>query len=178
METPLIVRAASPGDIDEAVAIDDDACKLFKTVGLHVDVAPEYSRAERERWKRAMHEGNAFFADWPGGHSVGLLVLGFVSDEPYLEQLSVRSSAMRRGIGRLLLGYAFDWASERPLWLTTYGHVTWNRAFYEREGFTTIPESQCPRGIVELLAEQRRCLPAPEERIAMRAVGCGSSKTG
>jgi GNAT superfamily N-acetyltransferase len=169
MDTPLIIRAASPGDIDEAVAIDDDACTLFKTVGLHVDVAPEYSSAERERWTRSMREGNAFFADWPGGHSAGLLVLGFVNDEPYVEQLSVRARAMRQGIGRLLLRHAFEWASGRPVWLTTYAHVTWNRAFYEREGFAVIPESQCPRGILELLAEQRRYLPAPGERIAMRA---------
>lgn len=170
-DMPITIRPASPDDIDEAVAIDDDACTLYEAAGLKVALGPEhpFARAERARWTRAAEEGLAFLAIAPDGRAVGLLVLGRLADgEPYLEQLSVRSSAMRQGIGRRLLARAIAWAGGAPLWLCTYAHVPWNRPFYEREGFVVVPEAECPREVIEDLREQRRSLPAPEERIAMR----------
>lgn len=103
-----------------------------------------------------------------GASPIGLLVLDRIDGAAYLEQLSVRRTAMRQGLGRRLLGRAIDWAGDAPLWLTTYAHVPWNRPFYERHGFVTIPESACPPGIVAILDDQCRALPAPDERIAMR----------
>jgi hypothetical protein len=97
-----------------------------------------------------------------------MLVMGFVDDAPHLEQLSVRRVAMRRGIGRRLLARAIEWSAHRPLWLTTYAHLPWNRPFYESVGFAVVPEPACPPSIVQILDEQRRWLPAPAERIAMR----------
>jgi GNAT superfamily N-acetyltransferase len=168
----LTVRPASPAEIDEFVAIDNDACALYAQAGLQVDLGPEhpFSRAERACWTRAAGQGRVFLAEPPDGRSVGLLVMDLVDGAPYLEQLSVRTSAMRRGLGRRLLGHALAWAGERPLWLTTYGHLPWNRPFYESAGFGVVPEAQCPPGIVAILEDQRRWLPAPDQRIAMRAV--------
>jgi len=169
----LVVRKATPEDIDEAVAIDDDAGQLFSGFGLHVELGPghPFAEAERARWLRATRAGNAFLAAPAAGPTRpahGLLVLGRVDGEPYLEQLSVRSGAMRRGLGTQLLHRALEWAAGEALWLTTYAHVPWNRPFYERFGFAVVPESSCGGDILEILAEQRRWLPAPEQRVAMR----------
>ena len=158
------------------VAIDNDAGALYAQAGLDLDLGPEhpYARAERVYWTRAAEAGGVFLAEaeQPGGGAVGLLVMDLVDGVPYLEQLSVRTSAMRRGLGRRLLDHAIAWAGARPLWLTTYAHLAWNRPFYESAGFTVVPEAQCPPGIVALLEDQRRWLPAPEQRIAMcRAPG-------
>lgn len=170
----ITIRQASPAEIDEFVSIDNDACALDAQAGLNVDLGPDhpYSRAERAYWTRAAEAGGVFLAEveQPGGGAVGLLVMDLVDGVPYLEQLSVRTSAMRRGLGRRLLGHAIAWAGERPLWLTTYAHLPWNRPFYESAGFTVVPEAQCPPGIVALLEDQRRWLAAPDQRIAMRRV--------
>jgi GNAT superfamily N-acetyltransferase len=165
----IMIRQASPAEIDEFVAIDNDACTLYAQAGLEVDLGPEhpYSRAERAYWTRAATDGGAFLAEQPGVGSVGLLVMDLVDGAPYLEQLSVRTGAMRRGLGRRLLAHAIAWAGDRPLWLTTYAHLPYNRPFYESAGFTVVPESQCPPGIVALLEDQRRWLPAPEQRVAL-----------
>jgi GNAT superfamily N-acetyltransferase len=162
------IRPASPDEIDEAVAIDDDACRLFATVGLDLEIGPDhpFAQAERARWLAAMKEGSAYFAE--SSTTVGLLVLGVVEGARYVEQLSVRMGAMRRGIGRALLKHAIAWADREPLWLTTYAHVRWNRAYYEQHGFVLVPEQECPRGIVATLDEERQWLPAPAQRIAMR----------
>jgi len=61
-----------------------------------------------------------------------------------------------------------EWAGAEPLWLTTYAHVPWNAPFYERHGFVAVPESACAPALLAALEEQRRFLPAPQQRIAMR----------
>lgn len=164
----IAIRTASPDEIDEVIAIDEDACELFRTVGLYVEMGPDhpFTRAEHARWLAAAGEGRAFLAGANG--SVGLLVVGFVDGLPFVEQLSVRTGAMRRGIGRALLRHAIEWARREPLWLTTYWHVPWNRPFYERAGFTVMPAESCPSGVIARLEEERRWLPHPAQRIAMR----------
>ena len=168
-EAPTI-RRASPDEIDEMNSIDVDACTLFTEAGVDADLGPEhpYSVAERARWTRCARDGNAYLAGWPGAPAVGLLVLDRVDGAPYVEQLSVRRSAMARGLGRRLLARAIEWAAGEALWLTTYAHLPLNRPFYERHGFVTVPESACPSGIAAILEDQRRALPAPDQRIAMR----------
>jgi GNAT superfamily N-acetyltransferase len=162
------IRAAQPREIDELVAIDDDACALYEEVGLMVSLGADhpFSLAERKRWLLSAQEGSALLAV-DSSRLVGLLVLGRAGEVRYLDQLSVRMSAQRQGVGRRLATYAIEWAAGEPLWLTTYAHLPWNRDFYEQLGFSAIPESQCPSVIVEHLEEERRWLPAPEQRIAM-----------
>ena len=87
------------------------------------------------------------------------------------EQLSVRMTAMRRGIGAALLSAAECVAAKtrsRTLWLTTYRHLPWNAPFYEKAGFVTVPVEECGTEMLVELLFQRRLLPKPDERVAMR----------
>lgn len=170
MNEPITIRAASLADMDTVRAIDDDAGTLFETIGLHFSIGPEhpYARAEYACWREAVESGTAFLAESAEGVALGLLIMNHVDGAPHLEQLDVRRAGMGRGLGRRLLRQAIAWAGERELWLTTYAHVPWNRAFYEQEGFVVVPEPQCGPQMREILAEQRRSLPAPEQRVAMR----------
>jgi GNAT superfamily N-acetyltransferase len=164
----ITLQRATPDLIEQAVAIDDDACTLYETVGLRFDIAPDhpFALSEHARWLAAMQRGDGWFAETSAGR-VGLLVLAVAGGVRNLEQLSVRRDSMRQGIGRRLLAHAIEWAGAEPLWLTTYAHLPWNRPFYERHGFTVVPERDCPRAVAADLAQQRRWLPAPEQRIAM-----------
>jgi GNAT superfamily N-acetyltransferase len=164
----ITIRRASPDEMAEAIAVDDDACALYDTVGLHFDIGPDhpFAQSEHARWHAAARVGRVYLAVSP--LVVGMLVLSVLDGARHLEQLSVRTSAMRRGVGRALLRRAVAWAAGEALWLTTYAHVPWNRPFYESAGFVVVPEADCPRAIVADLEEQRRYLPAPTQRIAMR----------
>jgi GNAT superfamily N-acetyltransferase len=151
------IRPASPDELAEMIAIDDDASELFATIGMTEDLADDHPFIveEHARWLAAARRGLAFFA---GSPALGLLVVDVVDGARYVEQLSVRRHAMRQGVGRALIAHAIAWANGEPLWLTTYAHVPWNRAFYERFGFAVVPERDCPRAIVATLAaERRRC---------------------
>lgn len=173
----LMIRAAQPGELEEAVAIDDSASLLYAEWGIRLELATEhpFCRAERTRWSAAIREGCLFFAVPSAAtqRPLGFAVVVDVDGAPYLDQLAVRSESMRRGIGRQLLAHALTWArdrasTDRHLWLTTYAHLPFNRAFYEAAGFSAVPESACGPGIRQHLVEQRRYLPLPEQRIAMR----------
>ena len=105
------------------------------------------------------------------GRVLGFAASGLRDDEPYLDQLSVRTQFMRRGVGTSLLNAVQRQAIHaggRVLWLTTYGHLPWNRPFYERAGFAVIGESRWGPQIRNESSYERRWLPCPQQRIVMR----------
>jgi GNAT superfamily N-acetyltransferase len=167
----VTIRAGTPADLDTMVAIDDDASRLFVEAGLDVEfpAGHPFIANERARWRRSLELGHAFVAIDDEAGPVGFAALEIVDGAPYVEQLSVRRAAMRRGTGRRLLAQAISWARARgeSLWLTTYGHLPWNRPFYEREGFVVVPSADWGAEVAARVAEERS-LPAPDQRVVMR----------
>jgi GNAT superfamily N-acetyltransferase len=167
------IRPASSADFETIRSIDDDATALYAEHGLTILLAPDhpFARAELARWLRSAELGRAFFALDDAGQPVGFAALDWIDGQPYLDQLSVRRAAMRRGVGGRLLQHVRDWArgaGGSALWLTTYGHLPFNRPYYERHGYGLVPERACGPGIAHHLHEQRLHLPAPDQRVAMR----------
>lgn len=79
------------------------------------------------------HHGVRLALDGSGGR-----LLGFVAaSRESVAQLHVRVGEQRRGIGRMLLGWAKA-QSAGSLWLYTFACNTGARAFYEREGFVAV----------------------------------------
>jgi GNAT superfamily N-acetyltransferase len=167
------LRGGVSADIDTLQHIDSDASELFESAGLHLDAERELelSRAERSRWLRCLENGDVLVAVDPSGREVGFAALGERDREPYLDQLSVLRASMGQGIGRALLYASIKRVSERGahfLWLTTYGHLSWNRPFYERHGFAVVSQSQCGEEMQRELLFERSLLPDSEHRVAMR----------
>jgi GNAT superfamily N-acetyltransferase len=169
---PITIRAARVDEFAAVLAIDDDASELYATAGLVLGLtnAHPFVVDEQARWRRSAELGRLHFALDDAGAPVGIASLDLLDGAPYLDQLSVRTSAMRRGFGRALLRHAIGWAHDHggALWLTTYGHLPWNRPFYEREGFLVMESAAWPSGVAHHIEEQRRSLPHPEHRVAMR----------
>lgn len=164
---------AEVNDLETLCDIDLDASRLFDQAGLELTPAHsvEFAAAERSRWLECLKSGTVFVASDHSGAPVGFAALRVLDGEPYLEQLSVRMAAMRRGIGAGLLSAAECVAAKtqsRTLWLTTYRHLPWNAPFYEKAGFVTVPVEECGTELLLELLFQRRLLPEPDERVAMR----------
>jgi GNAT superfamily N-acetyltransferase len=159
--------------VAEAVRIDDDASQLYAGAGLLVALPPSHPfvQAERARWQRSAEADRLFIARDASGAALGFVALDRLDRCAYLDQLSVRTRAMRRGIGTALLHRAIEWAAnagDASLWLTTYAHLPWNRPYYEKHGFHAVPDPDCGPEVLLHLEAQRRALPAPAQRIAMR----------
>jgi GNAT superfamily N-acetyltransferase len=171
----LTIRSASRSELDLLVAIDEDAAELYAQSGIPIVLPPEhpFSVAERKLWSHSLEQGFVSLALDGSGSAVGFAALSELDGVGYLDQLSVRLSAMRRGVGGQLLEGAIDWARARhypSLTLTTYDHLPFNRPFYERRGFLKLAGSDLAPGLAHHLEEQRRHLPAPHQRIAMRLI--------
>lgn len=171
----IAIRRARLEEFEVITSIDDDACQLYASSGVPLGIydGHPFAAAEQTRWRASLTAGDTFFALDDAGVAQGVAVCGFVDGEPYLDQLSVRLDAMKQGIGTALIDEAARWAREARgadawLWLTTYGHLDFNRPMYERRGFEVVDEQACPPELVHHLEEQRRWLPAPEHRVAMR----------
>jgi GNAT superfamily N-acetyltransferase len=169
------LRVGTREDLDTLAAIDSDACELFVRAGLDVELADqhEFIRAERARWLTSLVWGDTLLALSSSGEPIGFAAAGTRDGEPYLDQLSVRQSAMGIGVGSALLSATWQKAraaGAHSLWLTTYRHLSWNQPFYERRGFVAVPETRCGPEMRAELEFERRWLPAPGERVAMRKI--------
>lgn len=168
----LPIRIANDEDLEAVFAVDDDAFTLYATEGLVIDLPATHPFAvgERARWAASVRRGDTLLALGQDGEPVGFAAMGVVDGSAYLDQLSVRRAAMRRGVGTALIEAAREWARARfddGLWLDTYGHLSWNRPFYERRGFRVVPESDWRPGMRAIVEQQRSCLPRPDQRVVM-----------
>jgi GNAT superfamily N-acetyltransferase len=166
-------RPGKAADLAVLLEIDADASVLFERAGLFLDLPDthEFSVSERARLHASLVAGGAIIAMDEQGIAAGFVALGMLGALPYVEQISVRTTHMRVGLGAALLDAAFRHpAAHRgtALWLTTYDHLPWNRPFYEHNGFVAVPEQDCGAAIRSELEFQRRWLPLPAHRIAMR----------
>lgn len=176
------LRKAEPNELEELIAIDDKCDTLYKTVGLHFELDNHHPFVldESRRWSNAINNGLAYVASDPIGRLLGFITLSYIDNEPYLDQLSAHPDNMRQGVGTKLLEFAVTWSGNQALWLTTYSHISWNKPFYEKRGFTEITEDSCGPELCKVIQKQRAALPSPEKRIAMAyrpnfKTGCSTS---
>lgn len=168
------LRLGTVQDIDAVCAIDLEAGALFVAAGLDLSVPAEQeiARNDRGRWLHSLLCGKSVVAVGPDDETpVGFAALAALDDEPYLDQLSVLTPFMRRGMGTALLEAVEDMvrgSGGRMLWLTTYAHLSWNRPFYERKGFEVTPEEVWGPQMRAEVAYQRCWLPCPDNRVVMR----------
>ena len=89
--------------------------------------------------------------DWPryvertwvcevDGVVAGFVMCEELGDAVHIEQLSVDPAFGRRGIGAALVAHACAAARGRPVTLTTFRTVPWNRPYYERLGFREVTD--------------------------------------
>lgn len=167
------IRLGTPSDMPAVVGIDDDATHLYAEAGIVIALAltHPFTVDERARWTHSAETNRLFLAVDEHGVPIGFAAMEPADGELYLDQLSVKRAAMRRGAGRALLHRAIAEAKAGGysyLWLTTYSHLAWNRPFYEREGLVVVPEAEWGPRIRHHVEDQKRWLPLPDERVAMR----------
>ncbi|MFK7977112.1 MAG: GNAT family N-acetyltransferase [Halioglobus sp.] len=162
-------RQGRVDELEAIVSIDDAASDLYYQAGLELDLGESHPfvEAESARWMSALNQGLVHVAVDARGKLKGFAVFALLAGERYLDQISVHPDAMRQGVGTRLLKLAINWSDSRPLWLTTYSHLAWNKPYYEKHGFVEVPETVCSAEIQSILRDQRAYLPDADKRIAM-----------
>ncbi|MET8997865.1 GNAT family N-acetyltransferase [Amycolatopsis sp. NPDC004169] len=143
-----MIRLAHPEDLPALVDVEVEAGALFREVGMAAiaDDDPG-SVAELAAYQSA---GRAWVSVDAEDRPVGYLVADVVDGCAHIEQVSVRPSHARRGIGRALIETLAEWAAGRglpALTLTTFESVPWNAPYYERLRFRVIPDAEIGAGL-------------------------------
>jgi GNAT superfamily N-acetyltransferase len=156
------VRRVQRRDLPVLAAIEDEADGLYRDLFGATDWDPPTPGEERAR-----HPGFLLVAGDPPEGFVHVLELGGIA---HLEQLAVRRSAMRQGLGSALVLAAMGEARARghaELSLCTYAEVPWNGPFYARLGFV---ESDDPGPVLRDLRAREQDLGL--DRHGRRTVMC------
>jgi len=126
------IRPARREDLDEITVIEGEADQVFVPLFGPLDWRPTPGV------DRYAAPGFLLVAGAPLAGFVHVLELERIA---HLEQLAVRPSMFRRGIGSALVGAAVAEAAERgyaEISLCTYADVAWNAPFYRTLGFEEV----------------------------------------
>lgn len=129
-----VVRPARREDLDEVTAIEGEADQAFVPLFGPLDWQP------RPAVERMAAPGFLLVAGDPVVGFAHVLALDGIA---HLEQLAVRPSVFRRGVGSALVRAALAEASRlgyAELSLCTYADVPWNAPFYRLLGFDEVVE--------------------------------------
>jgi GNAT superfamily N-acetyltransferase len=163
-----VIRFARPDDLPALIDIEREAGSLFRALDMAAiaDDDPG-SVAELAVYQS---DGRAWVSVDDGDRPVAYLVAEVVDGHAHVEQVSVRPSHGRRGLGSALIETLAEWAAARglpALTLTTFAAVPWNAPYYERLRFRVLADAEIGAGLREIRrAETARGLDA-WPRVAM-----------
>lgn len=151
----MTIRAATPADFAAMQEIEVEAGSLFAAIGMQAVADDEpFAIAELAAFADA---GHAWVAVDRDDRPVGYLVAELVDGRAHIEQVSVRPSHGRQGIGRRLVDHVDAWASANglpALTLTTFADVAWNAPLYERLGFRRLALDELTPGLRRIRARE------------------------
>jgi GNAT superfamily N-acetyltransferase len=154
---PPVIRPARADELGRLQAIEVAAGARFAEVGMP-DVADDAPppRSHLDRYRR---DGRLWVITDGDDRPVGYATARVVDGAGHLDQLSVLPGHQRRGLGRQLVDHVDRWAAALglpALTLSTFRHVPWNGPWYERLGFTVVPEEQLGPGLRATRRRERR----------------------
>jgi len=144
----ITIGLARPEDVECLPDIELRAATLFSPE----DLAPEHASESTPLSDYVAAQASGLLLVARGVHDrvVGFAHLEWIDEVAHLEELDVEPEMGRRGIGRRLVEAACELArsegSDR-ITLSTFRDVPWNAPFYERLGFSAIPDDDLGPGL-------------------------------
>lgn len=143
-----MIRLARPDDLPALIDIEREAGSLFRALDMAAiaDDDPG-SVAELAPYQS---DGRAWVSVDDSDRPVAYLIAEAVDGRAHVEQVSVRPSHARRGLGNALIETLAEWAAERglpALTLTTFAAVPWNAPYYERLRFRVLADAEIGPGL-------------------------------
>ena len=155
-------------DVDALPEIERRAARLFSPEDLAPELATETTPVLV--YLRAHDEGRLIVARDASERVVGFAHLVWIGKFAHLEEIDVDSDFGRRGIGRMLVEAACEWARARgsdQITLSTFRDVAWNAPFYARLGFRTLLEDELSIALRDLRTKERGEGLDSEKRVMM-----------
>ncbi|MPZ84995.1 MAG: GNAT family N-acetyltransferase [Actinophytocola sp.] len=150
-----MIRLARPDDLPALVDIERSAGEPFRAIGMALVADDDPGTVED--LAPYQEDGRAWVSTDADDRPVGYLLAEVVDGHAHIEQVSVRPTHGRRGLGRQLIETAREWALARgfdTVSLTTYAEVPWNGPYYARLGFEVLAPDRLTPGLREIRARE------------------------
>ncbi|WP_329055626.1 GNAT family N-acetyltransferase [Amycolatopsis sp. NBC_01488] len=137
-----MIRLAHPGDLPALVDIEREAGDLFRALDMAAIADDDPGSVAELAVYQADGRAWVSVAD---DRPVAYLIAEVVDGCAHVEQVSVRPSHARRGLGSALIETLAEWAVSRglpALTLTTFAAVPWNAPYYERLRFRVLADAE------------------------------------
>ncbi|MFD9945844.1 GNAT family N-acetyltransferase [Nonomuraea sp. NPDC059023] len=157
-----MVRWAESGELSRLIEVEQAADGLFLQVGI--EFPPGTTMVEE-----VADVGTVLVEGEP---AAGFAMFGWVDGNVHLDQLAVHPGQMRQGIGGRLVRAVLDHAravGAPAVTLTTFRDVPWNAPWYERHGFTVLPEREWGPEVRKVVEHERELGIEVAPRVVMRA---------
>ncbi|MFE3293695.1 GNAT family N-acetyltransferase [Rhodococcus sp. NPDC059234] len=151
-----MIRLATAADLPRLAAIEIAAGEMFRELGMAAVADDDpFAVEELARYQR---DGRAWVSVTDDGEApVGYALALEIDAGAHLEQVSVHPGYGGQRRGAALVDTVSAWAAGRGqpwLTLTTFAAVPWNAPYYERLGFSVVPESDLTAGLREIRAHE------------------------
>jgi len=159
-------RIATLSDIDAILGIKSAARQQYRTIGL---VLPPTGAEARELLRRHIAEGRTWVS-LVEAEIAAYLIVERLEESLHIEQVTVHPRYAGQRIGASMINLAFELAARQKLQkvtLTTFADVPWNGPYYQRLGFTIIPEERLTLRLKELLQAEKDSNRTGLARVAM-----------
>jgi GNAT superfamily N-acetyltransferase len=150
-----VIRAARPDDISGIRDIEVAAGELFRWLGMDA-IADDTPLSESEL-APYLRDGRAWVATDSADNPIAYILAEPVDGWAHIEQVTVHPSQSRKGLGSALIDHVELWAEGYGLsgmTLTTFRDVPWNAPYYERLGFSPLPEQAWSDGLHRIVQEE------------------------
>ena len=135
----VMIRRCTESDFETIYRIINDAAAAYK------GVIPEDRWHEpympRDELEGEIRDGVEFWGYEEGEGLLGIMGVQDRGEVTLIRHSYVRTSAQKRGIGGRLLRH-LEAMSNKPVLIGTWASATWAISFYEKNGYTLLPEEE------------------------------------
>ena len=163
------IRPTTIADTALLPAIEQDAGQRFRDIPELAWIADGPVIA-LENHQQFVGRGMSWVAQ-ADNRPVGFLLAEAQEKSLFIVEISLHRVCQGKGLGRKLMAYMQEWASQRhfsELTLTTFRDVPWNAPWYARMGFEVLPEASLSAMLRQKLMQEVAHGMAYESRCAMR----------
>ncbi|MEO8517848.1 MAG: GNAT family N-acetyltransferase [Dermatophilaceae bacterium] len=149
------LRGASFTDLPRLQDIERQAGEVVRDVGM--DVVADDEPLGLELLRGYVDRGQAWVIADHLDVPVAYLLADIVDGAGHVEQVSVSPGHAGKGLGRVLLDHACEWALGKGLeavTLTTFADIAWNAPYYERCGFRRLSIDDLTPGLLRIRQEE------------------------
>jgi len=152
----FLIREGVKADIQRLSHIEHDAAQRFGDVDGY-DFCADGAIREDHEFQRGLDEGALMVGMTAAGAIAGFALLWRVDGNAHLTELNVERRLQGRGLGRLLVDHAENWARAQHLdviTLTTFRDISWNRPYYEALGYSVFTARPEHTGMAAIIADE------------------------